>query len=226
MEVPLLVAGGIEPVRPRFQLGEVPVADLDVQPAFYPDVAGDVLVDLDAPVYLVVRGGRVPLLVLVVRDAGVPVDEPLEGVVVAGLELREVPPHLVRSVIEVIAVWVLPAAALVDQQPDIPTVDAPVDLEVDVVVVDVVPVPIAGVVQVGVDVGVAVPLGEVEVPIEVGSVVGEVLVNPRRALGDRVPVVLEPVVSALVQVAEVPPHLVVANAQRVGLRHPGPILID
>ena len=189
-------------------------AALDLQLAGVELVDGQVPVN--HPIGIVNQAHEVraaPLHVVVVGHVAVPVDVPLQGVVVAPrggcVNGGDVPAHLVGAVVEVLGP--VPLAVLLGLQGQIEG-EAAGDLEVEVALHDMVPVAIRRVVQVAVDLDPAVPRAHGQVPLDGAPVRGEVLAVPV-AVGLSGPVPLEVVVVAVRQVGEVPRQVGGAAAQ-------------
>ena len=211
-------------VHPVVGAGVVPggIGDPYVDHPPYLHVAGHRLVELEGPVDRLIAAGGVPLLVLVVGQEPVTEDEPLESVLVTDLQGGNVPHHVVGAVGQVLVPT--PLIALVGLELQL-GIDAWRDVErVDLrvgVVQGQVPGAVLYLVQVCVDVDVAVPVRELEGPVDVAPTGGEISIAVLvvECLRDDRPVEL--VVRPGPQVGEVPLHLVGASPEGVPNQLPG-----
>ena len=155
--------GATDAVRPGLGLDILPyhvailvfpvVVDVDV--CIDMDVAGRGVIDSQVPGERLVGRPARPLVVGVVGLVPVPLDVPLDGVVVTGWECGDVQRHRVGAVLQVVAI-----------RPDVEGgVGAAGDVEVVVLLVKLVPVPVGGVVDPRGHVDVAVELEDVGLPV-------------------------------------------------------------
>ena len=208
-------------------LDAIPVAGtgVDLQDPPYPDVAGNVLVDVYLPQEHLVLA-VCPLLVVVRNDVSVHPHYPLERVLVADLHVAQCPLELGGAVVEGVVGWrVVPSLGSVGGQGDVAAVDAVGDWDVE----PLVPEPGVGVVDDQVDLGVkpdrAGPLGRGHGELHVVPGVVELGVVPAGGVEVVVIVPVERVLLTLDEVGEVPHHGNVPHRDGIGVLDPLPALV-